>query len=140
MAWVLLVDDDQVLRETLRFVLQDAGYDVEEAEDGMRAVDILRATPHRLVVLLDLMMPRVSGAMVLQTVAADPRLSTQHAYILMTANYRAVDSTLSALLTRLADPVLDKPFDLDALLHAVAQAAKRLNGVNGVGEHRSDQP
>jgi CheY-like chemotaxis protein len=140
MAWVLLVDDDQVLRETLRFMLQDAGYDVEEAEDGMRALDILRATPHRMVVLLDLMMPRVSGTTMLQTVADDTRLSTQHAYILMTANSRAVDAALHAMLAQLSAPALDKPFDLDALLDAVAQAARRLNGVNGVGEHRTDQP
>lgn len=137
MARVLLVDDDHVLRETLRFVLQDAGYEVEEAEDGMRALDILRATPHRLVVLLDLMMPRVSGITVLHTVADDPRLSSSHAYIVMTANFQAGDTELSAVLARLSAPVLEKPFDLDALLDTVADAAKRLNGVGG---HRCDQP
>src|SRR5262245_58413653 len=58
MTRVLLVDDDQAIRETLRFALEDAGYQVLEAADGIAALQALRATPTGMVVLLDLMMPK----------------------------------------------------------------------------------
>ncbi|HEV8193084.1 MAG TPA: response regulator [Ktedonobacterales bacterium] len=45
MTRVLLVDDDQAIRETLRFVLEDAGYQVLEASDGSAALRALRDAP-----------------------------------------------------------------------------------------------
>jgi CheY-like chemotaxis protein len=129
MTWVLVVDDDNELRATLAFVLRDAGYDVAEAPDGMIALDLLRATPHRMVVLLDLMMPKLGGEAVIEIVADDPRLRARHQYLLMTANHRAVRPELRDLLVRLSAPVLQKPYDLDALLALVAASAARLTAV-----------
>src|SRR5262245_64068037 len=69
MARVLVVDDDEDIRETLRLVLEDAGYDVLLAADGRSALDVLRKGAEGLVVLLDLQMPNVSGVEVLQEIA-----------------------------------------------------------------------
>lgn len=127
MTWVLIVDDDESIRESVRLILEDSGYGVLEATDGVMALNILRATPHSMIVLLDLMMPRLDGAGVLAAVADDPRLATRHAYILMTAGRRTVRSLpLVKLLTELSIPVLPKPFELDAILDLVAQGAHRL--------------
>jgi two-component system chemotaxis response regulator CheY len=126
MTWVLVVDDDESIRESLRLILEDSGYGVLEATDGVMALNILRATPHSMIVLLDLMMPRLDGTGVLAAVADDPRLATHHAYILMTAGRRTLNLSLIRLLAELSIPVLPKPFELDAILELVAQGAHRL--------------
>src|SRR6516165_4584281 len=58
---VLVVDDDDAIRETLRSVLEDAGYTVVEDHDGLAAVQRLRRSRTPMVVLLDLMMPGLDG-------------------------------------------------------------------------------
>lgn len=126
MTWVLIVDDDESIRESVRLILEDSGYGVLEATDGVMALNVLRATPHSMIVLLDLMMPRLDGAGVLAAVADDPRLATQHAYILMTAGRRTLNLSLVKLLAELSIPILPKPFELDAILDLVAQGAHRL--------------
>lgn len=126
MVRVLIVDDDRAIRETLRLALEDEGYAVVEAPDGVVALDALHASPVPMVVLLDLRMPRLDGAEVLARVAADPVLSTRHAYILVTANLHTAPITFSGLLNRLMVPVMPKPFDLDALMEVVAHSAYRL--------------
>ena len=123
---ILVVDDDDAIRETLRFALEDAGYQVSEAAEGMAALRLLRSTRERMVVLLDLMMPGLDGAGVLGAVAGDHRLATQHSYILVTANTRTLTLAFANLLSNLHVPTLRKPFDIDDLLKAVARASDRL--------------
>jgi CheY-like chemotaxis protein len=125
-ARILVVDDDDAIRETLRFALEDAGYDVLEAADGLTALRLLRGTSERMIVLLDLMMPSLDGAGVLGTVAGDTRLSTQFAYILITANTKTFPLAFATLLTTLHVPTIAKPFDIDDLLAIIDQANDRL--------------
>jgi CheY-like chemotaxis protein len=124
----LIVDDDAMIRETLRLLLEDAGYAiVSEAPNGREALRLLRAAPHSLVVLLDLFMPEFDGQQVLETVDADARLARRHAFVLMTAHMRTLPLPLVAVLKRLDAPVLYKPFgDIDAILAALAKAGKRI--------------
>jgi CheY-like chemotaxis protein len=121
---VLIVDDDRGIREPLRFAFEDAGYDVVEATDGIEAVDTLLLTPLRLVVLLDLQMPRMTGWDVLSLVAEYDELAVRHAIIVLTGNH--LTDTNDALLQNYAIPVVPKPFDVDRLLTVVAQASNRL--------------
>jgi CheY-like chemotaxis protein len=59
---ILLVDDEAMIRQLARVVLEAAGYTVLEAEDGVVAVDIFRRAHDRIdLVILDLTMPRLSG-------------------------------------------------------------------------------
>jgi CheY-like chemotaxis protein len=120
------VDDDDAIRETLRFALEDAGYDVLEAADGLTTLRLLRSTSERMIVLLDLMMPSLDGAGVLGTVAGDARLSTQFVYILITANTKTFPLAFATLLTNLRVPIIPKPFDIDDLLALIDQANGRL--------------
>ena len=126
---VLVVDDDDLIRGAVCGALEDAGYTVEEASDGLVALDVLRKDSHPKVVLLDLRMPGLDGAGVLGAVAGDRTLSTQNAYVLMSANLQTLTLPFANLLTQLAVPVLKKPFDLEVMLDTVAQAAHRLVGV-----------
>ena len=117
---VLIVDDDTSIRETLRYLLEDAGYSVAEAQDGLQALDYLRKSPDPVIVLLDLMMPRLDGAGLLGTVAGDTRRLSRHRYILMTAGHQTLSLAFAHLLSDLAVPVVFKPFDIDRLLDVVA--------------------
>jgi two-component system, chemotaxis family, chemotaxis protein CheY len=72
--FVLIVEDDDEIRSLLSELLRDRGYAVREASHGADAIDVMRdATP--CAVLLDLMMPHVSGWQVLDEMGADPRLT-----------------------------------------------------------------
>lgn len=123
---VLVVDDDQAIRDTLRLALEEEGYAVAEAADGAIALNMLRDGDERRVVLLDFRMPRVDGGGVLMSVEEDARLAGRDAFILITANLSTLPLPVAALLHRLDVPVISKPFDMDELLDAVAAAAQRL--------------
>ncbi len=129
---ILIVDDDPAIRATLRDLLGDEGYATLEAPDGVAAMDTLLLTGERLIVLLDLMMPRMTGWDVLSAVTEHEQLITRHAFIVMTANKYAAaastaDSYFADLLARHDVPIVEKPFDLDKLLGAVAFSAQRLS-------------
>ena len=85
MSWILVVDDDVSTRDTVRFVLEDAGYHVLEAADGHAALAILTEAAAPLVALIDLLMPGMDGVDLLRSILADARLATRHRYIGMTA-------------------------------------------------------
>src|SRR5687768_15619315 len=74
---VLVVDDDEDIRETLRDVLQDEGYVVATARDGQQAMHYLAANAAQVIMLLDLMMPVKNGWMVLADLAAQPGLAAR---------------------------------------------------------------
>lgn len=126
MAHVLIVDDDQAIRESLRLLFETEGYLVEEATNGIAALNILHTSAYPLIVLLDLRMPRLDGEGVLRAIMNDPHLAHRHAYVLLTANYLSISPTLASILTQLGVPIVPKPFDLDTLLEIVQQLASRL--------------
>lgn len=114
---VLVVDDDQAIRETLRDILEPEGFDVRLAENGLLALKAIRAAQPE-VVILDLMMPVMSGWEFLVQANADETL--RHLPIIV----------LSAMCAPLAPAertggvrcCLGKPVDLDVLLNALRSA------------------
>ena len=126
MATVLVVDDDQAIREVVRLVLEQEGHTVREAADGPEGLNALRAAPEPLVVLLDDLMPHLSGMDVLAEVAREPALAAGHAYILMTGSARIIAGGTTPELTRLRVLIVSKPFDIADLAETVKQAAKWL--------------
>lgn len=123
MARVLVVDDDEEIRETLQFIFMDQGHEVVVAQDGIEALETLRSATKPFVVVLDLVMPRLDGYDVLATVATDGQLRGLHQFVVITASGDPLEDALSALL---AAPVIPKPFDMDVLTAAVAAAEQRL--------------
>jgi CheY-like chemotaxis protein len=126
MAQVLVVDDDQDIRDALRFILEDAGHEVLEASDGEAALRTLRKSQSQLVVLLDLLMPHMNGIDVLRQVVADRWLNERHAYLLMTADNAILRQQADPLLAQVSAQVVGKPFDIDRLLEMVDSAARPL--------------
>jgi CheY-like chemotaxis protein len=123
---VLVVDDSPSVRLSVVQILTPNGYTVVEAEDGVLGLALLRAAPAPVVMLVDLVMPRLDGVQVLQAVAAEPRLAARHAYILLTAGDQLVTPALVGLLRRLAVGVVWKPCAPSTLVTAVAEATLRL--------------
>jgi CheY-like chemotaxis protein len=138
---VLVVDDDDATRVVLRLVLEDAGYIVHEASDGLLAMNVLLTSPYPLVVVLDLMMPRMSGTEILELFANDPVWAQRHAFLLLTAAFdRPPTKRFRAMLQQLATPLVRKPFDLEELLGLVAAAAARLPQIHAGPEPSATLP
>lgn len=129
MPAALVVDDDLNFRRLMCFLLVSEGYIVQSAEHGGPALDILRTTRFRFVVLLGLNMPGVSGKEFLEAVVADEALATRHAYIVVSgASSVATEGRVRELRDLLNVPFIHKPFDFDRLIDAVDEAAARLDG------------
>ncbi len=124
-ASVLIVEDDMDILSTLRMALTDEGYAVSGARNGEEALKLLRASQKPCVVLLDYLLPVLDAAGVMRQVAGDSSLQ-RHIYICITARSRLPDPEVEQLFAALHVPVLYKPFELDELLGAVADAANRL--------------
>lgn len=123
---VLVADDDADIRHSVRLLLEDSGYRVTEVGDGLTALDRIRADPDPMVVVLDLMMPRLNGSGVLDVISADRHLMARLRIVIMTAAQRTQPLFLSHQRTALRIRVIWKPFDLDDMLAAVDAAAAQL--------------
>jgi DNA-binding NtrC family response regulator len=124
MAQVLVIDADDGICATLRLLLEDAGYLVATTARPELALARLQTSPERLVVLFDAGMPRVSEGRVTALAAVDDPLLRRHTYICMTTSMSLMHPDLHAALVSLGVPIIEKPFDLDAMLAAVDQAAR----------------
>ncbi|MEW5850712.1 MAG: response regulator [Myxococcota bacterium] len=114
---MLVVDDDPDARETLHAVLEVEGYAVRSAADGVEALQWLSSHPTPGLILLDLMMPRLSGWDVCARLQQDLRL-TQVPVVIISA----VASLEPGPACR-AHPraFMSKPLDLSRLVRLVAQ-------------------
>jgi DNA-binding response OmpR family regulator len=127
-APVLVIEDDDDIREVLRLVLEDAGYMVCEAHNGLIGLALLRESAEPLVVLVDWWMPRLDGKQVLRAAGREPRLA-RHAYALLTAACEGGwPEPGMPVLEGLMVPVLAKPFDIDAVVALVEGLQRRLRG------------
>ncbi len=122
---VLVVDDDDSIRATLQLIVEEGGYEALAASSGVEALAALRAAEERLVVLLDVMMPRMDGLDVLRMVDEEPELQ-RHVYLLVTAGGKTLPLADAQRVRRLGVRVIYKPFDLDGLLEAVDEAARQV--------------
>ncbi len=115
MAHILIVDDDADIRRLLEMILIDRGHKVDGVSDGVKALEVLSQDAPELVIL-DVMMPRKDGFMVLKEMKSmGARDSTK--VLVLTARTAEVDWLRGYKLG--ADQYLTKPFDNDELLESV---------------------
>jgi cyclic di-GMP phosphodiesterase len=106
-SMVLIVDDEYIGRETLQSVLEGEGYELEMAENGLQAIEkAKKLLPD--VILLDVMMPGMTGFEVCQRIRNDPQIAEIPIIILTALDDR--ESLLNALKAG-ADDFISKPFD-----------------------------
>lgn len=121
---ILLVDDDAALLEVTSILLVSEGYEVLAAEDGIEALEMLGREEPDLVVL-DIMMPRLSGFEVLKKI----RERSDVPVILLTAKSQSVDKVVGLELG--ADDYITKPFDTKELLARIKAILRRLGRREG---------
>lgn len=111
---ILIVEDDVISRRNLSVLLSDEGYEVDEAGDGVQALEILAGRPFDLV-LSDIVMPRMDGLKLLQQLRF---MAPQMPVVIMTSY---VSDSLSSVPAGAAE-FIRKPFVLDDLLFKVQRA------------------
>jgi len=107
---ILVVDDEKIIRESLSYILKKEGYEVEEAENGKVAYNILRERSFDLVIT-DLEMPEMKGIELLEQIR---KLNVQTSTVVITA-YGSLETAISALRNGASDYIL-KPIEFDELL------------------------
>ena len=106
---ILLAEDDQDIRDVVQEVLEERGYDVIPARTGRQALDVLALdeAARPAAVILDLMMPIVTGWQVLEEMRQRPELEKIPVIIL---------TAVSQDMPTGATAILRKPFDINELL------------------------
>lgn len=116
---ILLVEDEKLLRRSLAFNLEQAGYQVTSASNAEDALDIVkRAAPD--LVLLDIGLPGMDGLEALRKLKAHENLPI----IFLTARRREFDEAMGLELG--ADDYITKPFDLPVLIARIRAVLRRV--------------
>jgi DNA-binding response OmpR family regulator len=115
---ILVVDDERTLRETVAYQLEQEGYRVVTAADGPQALERFRAASPDLV-LLDLMLPELSGMEVCRILRAESDVPI----IMLTAKTSEIDKVVGLEVG--ADDYVTKPFSLRELLARVRAHLRR---------------
>ena len=118
MTRVLVVEDEQSLREPLVYLLKKEGFDVIEAEDGTKAVEAFAQGGVDLI-LLDLMLPGMSGNEVCRTI----RQTSQVPIIMLTAKDSEIDKVVGLEIG--ADDYVTKPYSSRELLARMKAVLRR---------------
>jgi two-component system KDP operon response regulator KdpE len=115
---ILVVDDDETIRRTLRINLRARGYEVEEVGSGRDALSAVADAPPDLVIL-DLGLPDVDGVEVLRRVRRTSRVPV----VVLSARHQSDDKVEA--LDEGADDYVTKPFGMDELMARVRSSLRR---------------
>lgn len=118
---ILIIEDEPAIRDILRELLTDAGYEVEEAADGLGGVEKFRAGSFSLV-LLDLMLPKLDGYGVCEQIRA-----VSDVPVIMITALSGEEAEVRAFELR-ADDYITKPFSLRLVLMRVEAVLRRAGG------------
>lgn len=127
---VLIVDDEDNIRMLVRFNLEKAGYEVFEAEDGRKAIEMaINLAPD--IIILDLMLPGIDGLEVCRNLKRNPRTAAIP-IIMLTAKSDEIDRVIGLELG--ADDYMTKPFSQRELVARIKAVLRRSNVLAGTGE------
>jgi DNA-binding response OmpR family regulator len=118
-ARILVVEDDQAIREILRIALTDECYDVMVAPNGNEALELLQGWTPQLIIL-DMMMPLMDGV-TFRRRQRELNLAPEARLIVLSASRTAIPQSLELG----ADLSVAKPFELDDLLDVVSRTLER---------------
>ncbi|MCA2005428.1 MAG: sigma-54 dependent transcriptional regulator [Ignavibacterium sp.] len=107
---ILVVDDEEIIRDSISYILETEGYEVEKAENGKVAYDKIKLKHYDLVIT-DIEMPAMKGTELLEKIKT---LDPQTAVIIITA-FGSLDTAITALRNGASDYIL-KPVEFDELL------------------------
>ena len=126
---ILIVDDEKNIRDLIRMTLTKAGYDVLEAEDGAKAVEVLRKDDNPLmvdVITCDIRMPKVNG---IEAIAFFRKEFPSIPVVVITG-FPETEMAVSLLKQGVSDYV-PKPVESQKLLAVVAKAMEQRIALKG---------
>jgi DNA-binding NtrC family response regulator len=118
---ILVVDDEEIIRDSLTFILRKEGYEVDEAQNGAQALEKIGQTSYDVLVT-DIEMPEMRGTELLEKVSVR---SPQTFVIIITA-YGSIETAIDALHKGAYDYVL-KPIEFDDLLFRIKKLIEHRN-------------
>ena len=131
---VLVVDDEDVIRETVREILTDEGYRVIAAPEGSEVLDLV-ASENPDVILLDVWMPEMDGIVLLRQI----RREHPEARVIMISGHGSIHAAVTA--TKLgAFDFIEKPLSLDGLLATIERACDDARRDAPAGEAGPEAP
>lgn len=116
---ILVVDDEEIVRDMLQDTLSKTGYKVQTARDGLDAISQIENEPFEIIIT-DLKMPGMNGAELLERIL---KLNPDICVLIITA-YATVESAVNAMKVGAYDYIC-KPFELDEMKVVVEKAAER---------------
>lgn len=119
---ILVVDDELLIRDLLYDFFHQQGWDIAIAENGEKALEILRSKKVDLV-LTDLRMPDMDGL----SLTSEVRKSYPDLPVIIMTGYPSVDTAISALRQRVADYVI-KPFNINKLYKTIEAQVSEESG------------
>lgn len=122
---ILVVDDEPDIRNILHILLSSRGYEVDEAENGLRAVELVRAQPDYDLIILDIMMPGMDGV----SACAEIRRHSVAPILFLTAKAQPAD--MSDAYGSGGDDYLIKPFSNHELFLRVDSLIRRYRVYKG---------
>ncbi|MBP65124.1 MAG: DNA-binding response regulator [Chloroflexi bacterium] len=130
---ILVIEDDRILREALRYNLVAAGYEVVVASDGGEGlVSARQSSPD--VVVLDLMLPSLSGMEVCKALRRDGSILP---IIMLTARDSEIDRIGG--LESGADDYVTKPFSMRELIARVTAQIRRMQMIKSISQNATDE-
>lgn len=122
MSRILIVEDTQLMRESLVDVLSAAGHEIVTADNGLAAVEFVAAGREFDIIVTDIIMPEMDG---IQTILELQTMLPAARIIAISGGSARMDKAQGLeTASRLgAVAVLEKPFEVDALLNAIEAAA-----------------
>ena len=131
MSRILVIDDDPAISELVAVNLEMAGYDVSQAEDGIKGQALaLQLQPD--LIILDLMLPRVDGFTICQRLRRDER-TVEMPILMLTALSQTQDKVEG--FNAGADDYLTKPFEVEELLARIRALLRRTDRIPQAAKH-----
>ena len=121
---ILIVDDEEAIRTMVRRFLEKASFNVIEAENGKKALEIFKNRKDIELVLLDLMMPEMNGYEVCKEIRKDSNVPR----VILTAKDTEVDELKGFSIG--ADEYITKPFSPKILIARIESILRRLDNIN----------
>jgi CheY-like chemotaxis protein len=121
---ILLIEDDERIAKFYTILFEAKGFNVENARDGLEGVD-MASSVHPSLILLDVMMPKMNGLMVLQTLRANPE--TEHTPVVVLSNY-------------MEPPLIQRALQLGAIEYVVKSQARPEQLVNALPSWLKGEP
>jgi len=121
MKRILIIDDEVSIRRTLRDILENEGYGVDDAPDGMEGLKLVKAN-HYDAVLCDIKMPKMDGLEVLEKIQE----TNSDIPVVMISGHGNIDTAVDAIRKGAYD-YISKPPDLNRLLVTIRNAFEKSN-------------